>query len=317
MSLVLLSMIACGLRDDSTFGDDVIPRDDQLLINMPIASDAAKSPDDPATWALYYEETRSVTSSVNGTISAVLGITWGVVSTQTPSWTDETQTKAIWGPYKGQSGLDPVSTGVWVQKNDDGTYAWSVFQVPNGGTVEADAVAIVLGEVDAGATRDAASGSFYIDFDARNALDPAALEVGKFATEYAYDENGASALVSTDDYGYENGQKYDAAYDYDETWGGEGEMDLAYLADLNLSGTDEIVTLKSRWLADGQGRGDAKVLGGDLGVAEVTANECWGTDFLTAYWTDSIGLYSPVGEETVCAFTPASYAEEASFSSAD
>lgn len=317
MSLVLLSLLACGLRDDDTFGDDVIPRDDQLLINMPVASDAAKSPEDPDTWALYYDQTRNVTTSVNGVITSVLGLTWTVVSTQTPTWTDETHTKATWGPYEGKSGLDPVSTGVWVEKHDDGTYTWSVFQVPNGGTVEADAVAIVAGEVDEGSTRDAATGRFVIDFDAFNALDPSANLVGQFATEYAYDEAGASALVSTDDYGLENGVKYDAAYDYDETWGGEGEMDLAYLADINLSGTEEIVTLKSRWLADGQGRGDAQILGGDLDVGTVSANECWGTDFKTAFWTDSIGLYTNVGEESVCAFASASYADEASFSAAD
>jgi hypothetical protein len=317
MTLVLLSLLACGLHPDSAFGDDVIPHDDQLLINMPIASEAAKSPDDPTDWALYYEETRSVTTSVNGVISTVLGLTWTVVSTQTPTWTDESETTAMWGPYKGKSGLDPVSTGVYVQANEDGTYSWSVFQVPNGGTVEADSVAIVTGQVDEGATRDAASGTLAIDFDAYNALDPAANLVGKFATEYAYDENGASALVTTENYGDENGRKYDAAYDYDETWGGEGEMDLAYLADLNLSGTDEVVTLKSRWLADGQGRGDAQVLGGDLAVDTVTANECWGTDFLTAFWTDSIDLYEDVGTESVCAFATASYADEASFSSAD
>lgn len=318
MSLVLFSLLACGLQnDDLGFGDDVIPRDDQLLVNMPVASDAAKSPEDPTTWALYYEETRTVTANVNGLITGVLGITWGVVSTQTPSWTDEDETKALWGPYQGQSALEPVSTGVYVEKVEDGSYVWSVFQVPNGGTVEEDAVSIVLGEVDPGATREVATGRFVIDFDAANALDPARLEVGQFATEYSYDEAGVSALVTTDDFGYENGIKYDAAYDYDELYDGEGEMDLAYLADLNLSGTDEIVTLKSRWLADGQGRGDAQILGGDLKVEAATASECWGTDFKTAFWTDTVDLYEDVGEESLCAYTPASYAEEASFSSVD
>ena len=38
-------------------------------------------------------------------------------------------------------------------------------------------------------------------------------------------------------------------------------------------------------------------------------------DFLTRYWVDNVDLHDPVGEESVCAYTPASYAEEASFSS--
>lgn len=314
--ILSLALLACGGPDDSTFGDDIIPTEDQLRVNMPIASNAAKSPDDPEAWAHYYDVTRNVTESVNGVITVVLGVTWGVVATQAPSWTDEAEMEALWGPYK-DSGLDPVSVGAWVKRAEDESYTWSLFMVPNGGTVEADAVAFVAGEVEAGATREAATGKFIIDFTAANALDPSNNLVGTFATEYSYDETGVSALVATDDYGFENLPKYDAVYDYDEDFEGAGEMDLAYLADLNLSGTDEIVTLKSRWQADGVGRGDGQILGGDLGIENVSASECWGTDFLTSYWVDNAELYDQVGEESACGFTSASYADEASFSSAD
>jgi hypothetical protein len=317
MSALLLTLLACGLsNNDNGFGDDILPKEEQLLVNLPIASEAAKSPDDPTTWASFYDTTRNVTENVNGMITFVLGTTWLVVHTQEPSWTDEAEQTAMWGPYK-DSGLDPVSTGVWVKRNDDESWSWSLFQVPNGGTVEADAVAIVLGEVDAGSTRDDASGRFVIDFDAAAALDPSVHLVGKFASEYDYDAEGVSALAMTEGYGLDVGPRYDAIYDYDEDYTGAGEMDLAYLADLNASGTDEVVTLKSRWQADGMGRGDARILDGDLKADEVTASECWGTDFLTSYWVDSIDLHEPVGEESVCAFTPASYAEEASFSTTD
>lgn len=317
MTALLLSLVACGLNQDTTpFGEDIIPQEEQLRVNLPIASEAAKSPDDPGSWAMYYDTTRNVTESVNGVIAFVLGTTALVVTTQQPSWTDEDEQKAIWGPYK-DSGLDPVSTGVYVVHNEDGTYAWSLFQVPNGGTVEEDAVSIVLGEVDAGSTREAATGRFVIDFDAAAALDPAVHLVGTFATEYGYDDAGVSALVMTDDYGFDVGPTWDAVYDYDEDYAGSGEMDLAYLADLNASGVEEVVTLKSRWQADGMGRGDARILEGDLDVAEATASECWGTDFLTSYWVDSVDLYDDVGEESACAYTPASYAEEASFSTSD
>ncbi|GDX79103.1 hypothetical protein LBMAG42_09140 [Deltaproteobacteria bacterium] len=318
MSLLLLSLFACGLRDaGSEFGEDAIPQEDQLLVNLPEASDAAKSPEDPEAWAIYYEQTREITTSVNGVIKFVLGTTWLVVSTQEPTWADEEAHKAMWGPYEGESALDPVSTGVYAQKNDDGTYTWSVFQVPNGGTVEEDAVNIVVGNVDAGATREAASGAFTIDFTAANALDPAQNLVGTFNTEYAYDAEGVSALVTTENYGFEDFPHWNAAYDYDEAYEGGGEMDFAYASDLNASGVEEIVTHKSRWDADGQGRGDATVLDGDLSVESVTASECWGTDFHTSYWVDNFDLYDDVGVESDCAYIGASYADEASFSSAD
>ncbi len=316
MSLFLL-LSACGFnQDDSIFGEDVIPTEDQLAINMPVASDAAKSAEDPTAYAEFYTTTRSVTENVNGLIKVVLGTTWAVVHTQKPTWVDEAKTEALWGPYK-DSGLDPVSVGVYVKKNEDESYVWTVFMVPNGGTVEADAVNIIVGEVEAGATREEASGSFVIDFTTAAALDPAIHHVGTFSTTYSYDAEGVSALVVTEDYGYENLPKYDAVYDYDEDYSGAGEMDLAYGADLNLSGTDEIVTLKSRWQADGMGRGDAKILGGDLAAGEVTASECWGSDFLTSYWVDDAGIHAGVGDEGACAFTPASYADEASFSTED
>ena len=55
---------------------------------------------------------------------------------------------------------------------------------------------------------------------------------------------------------------------------------------------------------------------GDLGLT-VTASECWGSDFQTSYWTDSIGFGEATGEETDCVFSEAEYASEASFSFSD
>lgn len=307
----LLFLVACGGGIGSDYGDAILPTEDQVRINMPIASEAAKSPDDLEGWAMYYEATRNVTEHVNGLIAGVLGSVWLVVHTQEPSYVNDEQTKAMWGPYS-DSGLDPVETGVYVEKLEDGSFAWAVFQVPNGGTVETDAVEIVVGAVDAGSTRDDATGRFVIDFETAATLDPAVNLVGQFAVEYAYDAEGVAAVASTEGYGYESGPRWTAVYAYDEDYLGAGEMDLAYAADLNASGTNEIVTLKSRWQDDGMGRGDSQVLEGDL-AADFTGSECWGSDFKTSYWTDSHGIYADVGEESVCAFTPASYADEASF----
>lgn len=308
LSLLLLS--ACG-NFGNEYGDEALPTAEQLEINMPIASDAAKSPSDPEDWAMFYESTRTITEDVNGMIGFVLGTVALVVTTQEPSWVDDSKTKAMWGPYS-DSGLDPVETGITVEKLEDGGYAWSIFQVPNGGTVEADSVAIVAGNVETGATREAAVGSFLLDYSAANALDPSVRLVGKWDVTYAYDAEGVAATVAADDYGWEGLGYRDALYTYDEDYEGEGEMDLAYEADVNLSGTRETITLKSRWQADGMGRGDAQIIDGDV-EADVKMNECWGTDFMTSYWTDTIELYDVVGVESDCAFAEAAYADESSF----
>ena len=307
-SLLLLS--ACG-DFGNEYGEDMLPTSDQVAINMPIVSDADKSPADPEDWAMFYESTRTVTEDVNGMIGFVLGTVALVVTTQEPSWVDDDKTKAMWGPYS-DSGLDPVETGITVEKLEDGAYAWTVFQVPNGGTVETDSVVIVDGHVDPGATREAASGAFTLDYSAANDLDPSVHLVGGWDTTYAYDDGGVAASVIADDYGWEGLGYRDAVYTYVEDYEGAGEMDLAYEADVNGSGTKETITLKSRWQADGMGRGDAQILEGDIAAA-VTASECWGTDFKTSYWTDSIELYDEVGEQGACTFAEASYADEASF----
>ncbi len=308
MASLLLKLVACGGLGSDDYGTDTLPTEEQLKVNMPVASDAAKSPDDLDDWAMFYESTRNVTEHVNGMITFVLGSVYLVTHTQKPSWVDEAKTEAIWGPYS-DSGLDPVETGVRVKKNEDGTISWYVFQVPNGGTVEEDAVNIAEGLVDAGSTRTDASGSFGVDFSAANALDPAVNLVGSWSVAYAYDSAGVAAVATAADYGYENFDTLDAEYAYDEDYEGQGAMDLAYDKDVNWSGTDEWVTLRSRWQADGMGRGDATIGEGDL-ATEVTASECWGTDFKTSYWTDSAGIYDTVGEESACAFAEAEFVAE-------
>lgn len=309
ISLLLLS--ACG-QFGNAYGDEVLPKAEQLEINLQIASDAAKSPADPEDWATFYEATRSVTEDVNGVIGFVLGTVALVVSTQQPSWVDDDKTQAMWGPYS-DSGLDPTETGIMVTRLDDDSYDWTVFQVPNGGTVETDSVNIVTGHVNPGATAEVADGTFTLDYTAANALDPAVKLTGTWDVTYAYDESGVAAEVTADDYGWESWILRDATYAYIEDYAGAGEMDLAYTADVNGSGTTEIVTLKSRWQADGMGRGDAELREGDVS-GDVTANECWGTDFKTSYWTDSFDLYDDQGSVENCAFAEAEYATEATVS---
>lgn len=310
--MFIASLIACG-NWSNTFGDEALPTQDKIEINLPIASSSATARSTgPTEWAPYYDMTRNVTETINGMAGWVLG-TVGYVTTLQPSWVDDGKTTAMWGPYS-DSGLDPVETGLYVTKNDDGSYTWSIFQVPNGGDLSTDAISVVAGEVDSGGTRDDQTGRFYVDFTAANALDPAQNLVGTFGVDYDYDALGVAGVASFEDYGYEGGESWNAAYFYDEDYEGEGEMDFAWLDDVNGGGVDEILALRSRWQADGAGRGDAFVTGGDLAVDTVTANNCWGTSFTTTFWSDSIGYREAEGDESACVYAEADYAEETDFS---
>lgn len=312
LSLPLLLGSAGCFGAGSEFHDDVLPTEEKLKINLPMDDSTAKDVDSATDFAQYYSTTRNVTEGVNGIITAILG-TVGYVTTLQPSWTDDTKTQAMWGPYS-DSGLDPVETGLWVRLEEDESYTWALFYLPNGGALETDAVAIVAGIVDAGSTRDDATGQFGIDFTTAASMDPSVNLTGEWGVQYAYDPDGVGAVVAANDYGFAaGGERVDAAYSYNEDYEGSGEMDLAWLADIDARGNNELATMRSRWQADGQGRGDVQVTGGDLGSTVVSVSECWGSSFTRVFYTDSAGIESPEGSETDCAYSPAEYATEGSF----
>ena len=311
-ALVVLSLLsACGFRDaGSPYNEDLLPTEDKIRVNLPVDAAGAKE-EGGGEFAEYYALTRVVTEHVNTRISFVLG-TVAYVTTLEPQWSDEDARTAVWGPYS-DSGLDPVEIGLWVREEDDGSYSWAIFGVPRGGDLETDATPFIAGIVDAGATRDAASGELAIDYTTAAELDPAVRETGLWGVEYSYDEAGVAAVVAVQAYGGVGGNLVDALYAYDQTYDGAGTMDLAWLADVNDSGTDEIAAIRTRWEATGDGRSDAVVTEGDLGVDAVYATECWGSDFATSYWTDTVGLKDAVGDVSACAFAEQELPTEASF----
>jgi len=82
---------------------------------------------------------------------------------------------------------------------------------------------------------------------------------------------------------------------------------MVFAISLNAGGTAQLesLTLRSRWLATGAGRADARASGGDLGALQITSSECWNTTFQRVYYTDPLGLAAPEGVESDCAFATA------------
>lgn len=309
--MLVFSLIACFA---SPYGDDVLPLEEQLRINLPTDPAAAKTASDPdAEWAEFYVVTRNVTESVNGMVAFVLG-TVGAVTLLRPTWVDDAQSTAMWGPYS-DSGLDPVETGLLVTRNDDATTSWFLFQIPNGGSVDTDRVDIVSGLVDAGSTRKDASGTFFLDFTTAASMDPSVNLVGTWNVDYTYDAEGVAGVVVADDYGLRGGGRIDAQYAYQEDYAGAGSMDLAWQDDFDGDAGPDDAAMRSRWQADGQGRSDARITTAQHG--EVTATECWGTTFSRVYWADSVGLQPNEGDATACAFEATEYPSDASFDPVD
>jgi hypothetical protein len=93
-------------------------------------------------------------------------------------------------------------------------------------------------------------------------------------------------------------------YAYQEELDGAGDMVFAFHGDTDDEGTAaEDAVIRSRWLADGAGRADVRLSGGDVSTTvSVTASECWDDGFAVVYYGDSVGWLPTEGSQSSCAF---------------
>ncbi len=302
--ILALSALTGGCFLQSSDMAEVLP-DDRLLVNMPLASDLSKDLDEK-NWATYYLLTAEVTEDVNWMVGTVLYWVDTITHEYRPSYVNSDQTEALWGPWAG-SALDPTMNQLWVTHDiETDTYAWGLDRWPKESSEE-DAVTVVLGDVDAGATRDVSSGGFSIDFDSINLMDPTEETTGQFEVDYDIREDGVGALASFVDFGPD---ALHASYAFDQTFGGDGLMDLTVDSDMDGLGQPERLIIRSRWQADGSGRSDVAIKGGDLGDAVGTATECWDSGFERVYYIDDVGGVEE-GDISLCVFDNVEYSEEA------
>lgn len=297
-AIALLSLTATACIGGAP-GDDlaqVLP-DDRLLINMPTGDMAAK---EDREWSEFYLLTAQVTDDVNGLIAVVLVMVDTVTEYPASAVADDGNS-ATWGPWS--DALDPVETALHVvYAPDTDTYTWSFVSKPKGADDEAY-VSVIAGEVDAGATDSVHSGRFWIDFDAIHELDPNHAATGRFGSEYAVDESGVAAIALFEQFA-DGGETVDAAYAYQQIHGGEGAMDLAWVGATGADGQDQAFLVRSRWLADGQGRSDAVVA--EEGEGAGALSECWDATFAPVYQANS-WEGEVYGDASACAYDAAEY----------
>jgi hypothetical protein len=277
----------------------VLP-DDRIEINLKVDEAAAAKDATEREWSEAYLFTARTTRDVNALIGGVL-VTVAYVAGTTPASSSENH--AEWGPFTDP--LNPTETRLVVDYDPaSDTYAWTVDGKPKGEGDEAY-LPVVVGEVDAGATHDDNSGRFTIDFATMSELDPNTRASGTFTSDYDLNPADVSATATFDGFVEDSSEEINAVYAYDQTYDGEGAMDLSWLADVDDSGVEEDWTVHSRWSWEGAGRSDAKIAGGDL-EGEATANECWNTSFEQVYRLESwSGLEE--GDAALCSFAEAAY----------
>jgi hypothetical protein len=310
--LLGLGLGACVQEnDDLEVMKRSLPTAAQVAIEVPEqASGALRSLGQIAD---YYVLTRAVSRDLNGAAAWALIVVHAIVQYPPTSHDAGTDTY-VWGPHS--DALDPAEWRLTVTARPDGSYDWAL-----DGRSRSDAGSAFETVIDGNAipgADDRGSGNYFFDFDASERVNPIDNDArGSLAVAYDLenrDGSDATLLLAVDSYepdsdGVDQPVHYD--YGYAAALDGSGELAFAIHGDTDDDGSlIEDVAIHSRWQADGAGRGDARLQGGDLGGLIVTASECWDTSFRRVYYIDSASWAPSEGEPASCAFPTAELPSE-------
>jgi hypothetical protein len=242
-----------------------------------------------ADTAELYRVTRNVTYSVDHQIFGTLRGVEDIVA-QPP--TERSADRRVWGPFR--EALSPVEVRFVMDRGGDDHFTYAFEQRPVGGTF----APVVHGDwAPAGAaTGDAGQGAFTVELAELGGAGRVEVEFERHAGGVDFD----LALVGVAD--APGLAATDARYLARRAPDGAGELVVAYPAEAS-----GVWHLKSRWQADGAGRGDAW-----LETAEgerVEVSECWDTDFVRVY-ASAPGEAGTVGDAGACVFADQSLPDD-------
>lgn len=293
----VLSLAATGcVKQDAPPAeiDKAIPTSDQVSIKLPASAMRIDAPT-VGQLASFYVTTRGVTQTFNGGSAWVLILIHTITKFPVTSVSGNTYT---WGPWSGNA-LDPAIYKLDVTANADGTFGY-VFSGHAKSDATAHFLALIDGHADPRPGELKGNGTFLLDFDAARTVNPVDNANNKGQVDVHYDlaaKHLDLTIMSTD----AQGNPVAAQYAYDETATGGGDMTFNVL-DANIGTmTAADLTIRSRWLATGAGRGDARVAlsSGQSAIA----SECWSSSFLEVFYTDSANINPTAGDPSMCAFT--------------
>lgn len=281
---------------------EILPTADQVKIEVPEGNAAA-------AYALgdladYYVITRNISRDLNGGAAWVLVLVHTIVHFPPTTVDGDVYT---WGPWS--DALDPAEWRLVVTENLDGSYDWS-FDGKSKLEADSEFITVISGNAVPGVDPHRGTGSFMIDFDAAEQVDPIDNN-NRGTVEITYDLENRDGTPATLDMAIqtrqqdEEGNEQDVSFDYAyaKNFDGSGDLQFAIHGDLDdEGGLFEDAIIRSRWLSIGAGRADVRVSGGDLGDLTVEASECWNELFRRVFYTDSMEWMPTEGSETDCAF---------------
>ena len=209
--------------------------------------------------------------------------------------TECTSDSCTWGPWTGDRGV------VWKLKVDQAGDGYD-YVLSAHAAGQSEWKTLLSGNAQPGATDSRGLGNFTMDFDASRAVDPTNDDHGKLSVEY---DNRTLLQISALFLGAKSedpasGDDFlDIAYDFSKSATG-GELQIMFEGVT----TSKNLSLRTRWLEGGQGRGDAKYVDG---AVNYQASQCWlgaTGDYVLQYGVVQAGSNEPVvivGNNDACA----------------
>jgi hypothetical protein len=290
-TLLSLAATGCIAKQDGPNEEiqRALPTADQVSIKLPANGRTI------GDLADYYRVTRDVTRTLNGGSAWVLILIHAIVQHPPTAVNGNVYT---WGPWS--DALDPAEYKLDVTANADGTYDYVL--AGRSKTIAGSSFETVIdGFADPRPGELQGNGDFKIDFDASKRVNPIDSGDAKGSVTVTYDlaarhlELHAAALDA-------NGNPVAFDYAYNQALDGGGDMVFDVDADVGGTALAENIVIRSRWQADGAGRGDARLAGGDLGATQGIASECWNTLFRRVFYTDNVNFQPTEGDVAQCAF---------------
>jgi hypothetical protein len=260
-------------------------------------------------FAKWYGFTRVVRGGVNAVTGAVLGSVWTIVHSE-PTTVQDGQ--ATWGPYS--DALEPVTYRFRVNRVAEAAYDYVLEGRPKTSRSDADFRAVLKGHGYGQRHAQHGEGELTIDLDVARELDAFAHpgDSGTVRIVHHLPElggEGAGSLprrivAEVTPNPTINPESFTVTSSADQDGTGSLRVDSHSDVDDAKNTALEDIVVESRWRADGAGRADISIAGGNIPADPglVSAVECWGADFMRAYYSDSIGFEVTVGEASACVY---------------
>lgn len=275
-----------------------LPGDEAVSINVPGSQRAQASSTAQGLvgeTSEFYVHTYRISRFLNGHVVGLLAHLRAITNNRPTSQDGDT---SVWGPHT-PGGLEPLTYRLTAVKIAENTYTLNLEARPKASQDEAAYVTLLDGQVQGSGQEDGrGKGVLSLHFDNARAINPGVRERGNIHVSFDAMTEPRTVAVDFEQFagGEDGAVPGDATYRYEEAQDASGSFLFSVLANVHKAQENkpglERMTLKSRWIANGEGRGDVTVEGEEVqaqlteaGIAaeSVQATECWGADFAVVF----------------------------------